>query len=172
MNKEAINNAIAFAVGAAIGAAVTWKFVKTKYERIANEEIESVKETFYRLEWEEKQTNDDILEKYGYVIPEDEDEDEDEEEKEEDCMEDKPYVIEPAEFGECDGYQETTLHYYTDGILTDEDDNVIDNVDEIVGVESLSHFGEYEPDSVYVRNDTKKTDYEILMDYRDYYDGD
>lgn len=167
MNKEVLNNAIAFAVGAAIGAAVTWKFVKTKYERLADEEIESVKETFYRLEREEKQTNDEIIEKCGYVNPEVKDE----AEKEEDCMEDKPYVIAPEEFGECDGYQETTLHYYTDGVLTDEDDNVIDNVDEIVGIESLSHFGEYEDDSVYVRNDTRKTDYEILMDYRDYYDG-
>ena len=39
-------NVLMFAVGAAIGSAVTWKVVKTKYEKIAQEEIESVKEAF------------------------------------------------------------------------------------------------------------------------------
>ena len=37
-------NVLVFAAGAAIGSAVTWKVVKTKYERFAQEEIESVKE--------------------------------------------------------------------------------------------------------------------------------
>ena len=45
MNKE-ISNIIIFAVGAAIGSAVTWKVVKDKYSKIADEEIRSVKETF------------------------------------------------------------------------------------------------------------------------------
>ena len=48
-------NFLMFAVGAAIGSAVTWKLVKTKYERIANEEIESVKEVFSRRSKEEKE---------------------------------------------------------------------------------------------------------------------
>ncbi len=39
-------NVLVFAAGAAIGSAVTWKVVKTKYERIAQEEIESVKEAY------------------------------------------------------------------------------------------------------------------------------
>lgn len=39
-------NVLVFAAGAAIGSAVTWKVVKTRYERIAQEEIESVKEVY------------------------------------------------------------------------------------------------------------------------------
>lgn len=39
-------NVLVFAAGAAIGSAVTWKVVKTKYERIAQEEIASVKEAY------------------------------------------------------------------------------------------------------------------------------
>lgn len=39
-------NVLVFAAGAAIGSAVTWKVVKAKYERIAQEEIESVKEAY------------------------------------------------------------------------------------------------------------------------------
>ena len=55
MSKNPIlNNFVIFAVGAAIGSAVTWKFVKTKYERIADEEIASVKERYsQRAESEE-----------------------------------------------------------------------------------------------------------------------
>lgn len=49
MNTK-IFNTIMFAVGAAMGSAVTWKVVKTKYEKISNEEIRSVKEEYKRLE--------------------------------------------------------------------------------------------------------------------------
>lgn len=39
-------NVLVFTAGAAIGSAVTWKVIKTKYERIAQEEIDSVKEAY------------------------------------------------------------------------------------------------------------------------------
>ena len=48
--KNALINLAMLAVGAAIGSAVTWKLVKTKYERIAQEEIDSVKEVYSRKE--------------------------------------------------------------------------------------------------------------------------
>lgn len=38
----------------------------------------------------------------------------------------------------------------------------------LLGKIHLKHFGEYEDDSVYVRNDAKKCDYEILLDQRNY----
>ena len=37
MNKSTLSNIVIFAVGAAIGSAVTWKLLKTKYEQIAQE---------------------------------------------------------------------------------------------------------------------------------------
>ena len=39
----------------------------------------------------------------------------------------------------------------------------------IGGPEVFSHFGEYEEDSIYVRNDVTGIDYEILLDHRLYY---
>ena len=45
-----------------------------------------------------------------------------------------------------------------------------DEIEECVGLDSLTHFGEYEEDSVFVRNDNLKIDYEILRDEDDYYD--
>lgn len=73
---------------------------------------------------------------------------------------DKPYVISPEEFGEMDDYERIVLMYHTDGVLTDEDREIIDDPDEIVGKDYADHFGKY--DSVYVRNDKRKSDYEIL----------
>lgn len=88
-------------------------------------------------------------------------------------MEDeRPYVISPDEFGEKDGYENVTLTYYADGVLTDYFDNVISNVDEVVGFDSLDHFGEYEDDVVFVRNEKMETDYEILRDLRDFNESD
>jgi len=52
--------------------------------------------------------------------------------------------------------------------LTDEGYEVIEDADEAVGEESLDHFGEFEDDSVFVRNDLMRCDYEILQDNRTY----
>lgn len=82
----------------------------------------------------------------------------------------KPYVIEPHEFGEIHGYEQISLTYYSDEVLTDEDNELVDDVDNVVGLESLTHFGEYEDDSVFVRNDRLRADYEILLDNRKYSD--
>lgn len=64
-----------------------------------------------------------------------------------------------------DGYERISLTYYADGVLADEDNEPVDDIEEIVG-DGLEHFGEYEEDSVFVRNDAKKCDYEILRDLR------
>lgn len=164
-----------FILGAAAGSVATWKLLKTKYEILAQEEIDSVKEIFAthkdRIDLDEsdseeteedqeadKEELDDVLKKEGYVAYSNK-------EKGDDNVE-KPYVIPPEEFGELDGYETISLNYYADGVLTDDDDNVISNINEIVGTDSLTHFGEYEDDSVFVRNDAMRADYEILLDSR------
>lgn len=78
-----------------------------------------------------------------------------------------PYVISPKEFGEMDGYTQISLTYFDDGILSDENGVIIDEPEDIVG-DALNHFGEYEEDSVFVRSDPKRCDYEILRDLRSY----
>ena len=91
-------------------------------------------------------------------------------EEEDNHMDDRerPYVITPEEFDEIDEYNTISLTYFADEVLTDDQMNVVDNIDEIIGLDSLSHFGEYEDDSVFVRNDKLKTDYEILLDTKTY----
>lgn len=48
MSKKLLG-VIMFTVGAAIGSAVTWKLIKTKYEQIADDEIQSVKDEYSSL---------------------------------------------------------------------------------------------------------------------------
>lgn len=97
----------------------------------------------------------------------------DEEPKE--TAEDKkgPYVIQPEQFCDCD-YTPMTLWYWTDGEVTNDDKKIVANVDELIGDvdEVTSYFGEYEndPDTVYVRNDIQRIDYEILKEYRAFSD--
>lgn len=79
---------------------------------------------------------------------------------------DEPYVISPDEFGTMDDYDNITLVYYSDNVLADEDDTIIENIEDTVGLSALTSFGEYEDDCVFVRNDRLKTDYEILLDSR------
>lgn len=162
MRRE-LSNIIIFTVGAVIGSAVTWKFVKDKYSKIADEEIRSVKETFAKRANKETQVDKEelknIVSENGYIP------NEKSEEKGGSTVVDAPYVIPPDEFGEYLGYETVSLTYYNaDGYLVDEEDEPIEDVESIVGVESLDHFGEWEDDAVHVRNDRLKTDYEILLD--------
>ena len=85
-------------------------------------------------------------------------------------MVEKPYIISPEEFGDFDEYTKLSLTYYSDGVLADENDEIVDDIDETVGADFADHFGEYEDDSVFVRNDRLKCDYEILRDNRSYSD--
>lgn len=83
-----------------------------------------------------------------------------------------PYVIRPDEFDVGD-YEVITLRCYDDDVVTVDNTGRIlteDEIEECVGLDSLTHFGEYEDDSVFVRNDTLRIDYEILRDEDAYYD--
>lgn len=72
------------------------------------------------------------------------------------------YLISPEEFRESP-YRCVSLIYYADKILADDDNNVIHVPEELIGEEALSSFGRYEDDCVYVRDDNKKVDYEVIL---------
>lgn len=148
-----------FAIGAAIGSVVTWRFVKAKYERIAKEEIESVKEVFSKRTdpirpLEEGKTKLETLENYSDTLKT----------LQYNINESKvPYIIDPGDLGNGEfDYDLISLNYYSDGVLTDDFDIEIANAEEIVGTESLSLFGDPEQSTVYVRNDKLKAEYEIV----------
>lgn len=179
-----MNNKIAsflmFVAGAAVGSIATWKFVKTKYERIANEEIESIREVYFKKEASAKvsakenetkqESNIYEMKEYLECIKENRYYKEENKEEGDPDMNDSPYVISPDEFGNLDEHTCVSLTYYADGVLADDWDTPVICPDEEVGPDIASHFGEYEADkdTVFVRNETLKIDYEICRDLRTY----
>lgn len=185
MKNSLLSNIAIFAVGAAVGSAVTWSFLKTKYEQIAQEEINAVKEVYSVPKSEVEDTDEDDeesdypgqsptikeyvkhLEQLQYNL------EEKKKEEENDMAEpDTIRVISPDEFGEWDDYELVSLRYYADGVIEDEDGEIVENVESLIGTDALNHFGEYEDDSVFVRNEALKKDIEILRDEDPYYSDD
>lgn len=178
MCKDILIKGLIFVIGAAAGSAATYKFVKDKYEKITNEEIAAMREHFKEKyeqpasdEAQDYEPTEEDAEKLKGIISGNgyESNSEKEENKEDEDMY-VPEVIAPEESWEQD-YPTITLTYYEgDGILTDDHDKIITNADELVGHDFAQHFGEYEEDSVYVRNSKLKVHYEILRDYGAYSD--
>lgn len=210
MNKKVLS-ILMLTVGAAIGSAVTWKVVKTKYEQIAQEEIDSVKGEYANLMQtlrnklqESIATSDsadqdvaEVEEEDGEYYPDDDERDFIEKEKQQieyyklttkyrstdgekndkeggngnedevQCI-NGPYVISPEEFASSPpGYNAQPLDYFADGILADGWGVEID-IEETIGEDALNHFGEYDDDIVYVRNERTEIDYEVSRDPRTY----
>lgn len=172
--KNLLSKIVIFSLGAAAGSVVTWKLIETKYKQIADEEIESVKETFAKRGLRadsapvdetstlDKQELNEILKQEGYTNQYGE------EEGDSTVMirNKEPYVITSEELDQTD-YELLSLTYYSDGVLADPWDEVIEDIEGTVGSDSLTHF---EDDTVFVRNDRLKCDYEILLDKRKYSD--
>ena len=79
---------------------------------------------------------------------------------------DEPYIIDPTEYGEFSEYEQRELTYYKDGIICENDTDMIDPDDIFGDLDVGDHFGEYENDRVFVRDDKRQVDYEILRDER------
>lgn len=182
-----------FMAGATVGSVATWLYLKKHYEQIAQEEIDSVKAVFAERknveytsepdtdEQKDKQHKADIaklkpdivdyaakLQKEGYVNYTEHSAKNNNDEEKGNSMPDEPYVISPEEFGESDNYEQINLTYYSDGVLADDSDEVMDDIEGTVGENFAEHFGDYEDDSVHIRNDRLRCDYEILKDNRTY----
>lgn len=202
MNNK-IFGAIIFAAGAVIGSLVTWKVIKTKYEDIAQEEIDSVKEEYTRLmvsmkkklndsatykdsNGSEDDESEEDIDKFddstmtnyneivkGYRSSNEEDNQNEKkgDEKEEDndgvSYMKAPYVISPDDFGSVPGYNVEPLDYFADGILADGWGVKLDIADTI-GEDAVNHFGDYDDDVVYVRNEQTELEYEVTRDPRTY----
>lgn len=166
MNNNLVTIVPSLIVGGAIGAFITRKVLKAKYERMAKDEIEEVRE-YYKKKYEKLEQLLKEVDEEEQAPTDEEPNDKKEEEKEYGVI---PYVISPDEFGELYDYDPVTLILYTDGVLAYEDGVKVTDVDDIVGVESLNTFGKYEDDTVYVRNEHMKCDYEIIRDESRYSD--
>lgn len=162
-----------FLLGLAVGAVSTALICKKYYDGKVEEEVESVKQAFKKTEPPEEEPEPvvkevvhtlppksevkdlhdyaNLLRKSGYSGPE---------------KKDPIYTIAPDEFGEDEeNYEQVSLLYYADDVLCDENDEVMEDRENYIG-DALNHFGEWEPDAVYVRNELIHIEYEILKDER------
>lgn len=173
-----------FVAGAVVGGIATWQYTKKKYEQIAQEEIDSVKEVFKTINEEKRSIRD-----WSEYENDGEEDDENEEQHRANVTSyknllvsngysnpspptqipvDRAYVIKPDEFGEFEDYETISLFYTEDGVLLDDRYERVDDPDFTISMESLDHIGDYEDDCVHVRNDRLKADYEILVEERTY----
>lgn len=192
MNKTAIAAVLGILGGAGIGAGVTYILFKKRFDADLDEAVNEVK-TFYagrnRINKDttddpEKRSNDGAgasdsnpveqdsildfemdshsIDYYSaYVFP-----DEPKELKTNDDI----YVIdEDTYYGAiADGADPTEYMYYADHILADENSDIIDNIESLVGREALTYFGNEGVDSVYVHNKRLNMYIEILRSERQY----
>lgn len=194
--RQKIINAVMFTAGAAIGSLVTWKVVKTKYERIIQEEIDSFKETYAECMGRNARATKGCANEWDDFEEEDDDDEDDDgdivdynrlssiyrgtgEETENDGEGGEgddipyingPYVISPDDFADGNyDFDCYSLTYYKDGILAD-DWGVKMDIEDTIGEEALDHFDDYAEDIVHVRNERNRADYEVARDPRNYAD--
>ena len=173
-----MKSTIWFLLGAGTGIAIGAMTTREHYARIAQEEIDSVREAYGKMKKPDGLSSkvivvDDMetsrkkcvekLKECGYVT--------DEPYRDANEVYD-PYVITPDEFGEKEdeGYSTISMTYYACGTLTDDSNRPMsqNDINDVIGRDSLEHFGEHEDDSLHVRNDRMRCDFEILADPRTY----
>ena len=185
MNR-ALSNVLLFTAGAVVGSVVTWKIFKSRYEFIEEdyyeEDVDELEDDEVESDRFEEEADVDVetqstvntkppLKEYVQMVKQLSYSDV--EAYSEDEVDDvyEPYIIRPEEYGEIHAYETLSLNYYADGVLTDDLDNQIEDVESLVPADFADHFGEYEDYTVFVRNDERQCDYEILLDTRSFADA-
>lgn len=157
------NAAFTFVLGIVIGAGVTYLCMKSKVD----DEIEEVREAIVEKREEEAEIKlqqkiekedifkaaNELLSKNSYTYN--------------DSKKDTIYTVSSDEAGE-DGYKLLNFVYHTDGIITDNDNNPVDNVPLHLGINYMQMIKDTVGDFVYIRNEPQQTDYEIEISDKAY----
>lgn len=173
MSRNILNDVAFLVMGAFIGSAVTWRYMKKKHETGTNDEpfdwgedeTEQPENNNENIEDDsEKKEADDII-KYNQYFQESS-----EKEKKESEPMNPIRIISPDEFQESE-YPSMSLWYYTDGVITNDDNKIVTNARELIGSDFKDHFGEFDedPDTVYVVNENDQVVYEVMREYGAYY---
>lgn len=194
MNKNIIPILIAGSSGLAIGSVTTLLILRRRFEMKLEREIDDVKTHFLGRLLEmaptvvpdyseeendsnqeplfEENTYDIAVDVYGQIqkdlsrnidadvfLGESDDEP-------------TPYVVSAEEFSEeKTHYDKITLTYFSeDNTLIDDREEIIPNIDELIGPEAVMNFGNQsdDPNVVYIRNNKRNADFEVVLDERSY----
>ena len=180
-----MNKGIFFILGAVVGFGCSYYYFKNKFEDDKNKEIQDIRE-YYFNKYEKKEEKDeedydevkdgkitayktdaDAWKKFTDVLKENYNINLDKEQTINST--DRPYVITRNEYAEFSDYEAIELHYYKNGVITDSDEELVDDdIYDRIGNDFMDYYGKYEQDTVFIRNDEKQIDYEIVRKYCDY----
>lgn len=164
----------AFVAGAVVGAVGSWYYLNKKYYAPVDEpedEDEEDSKPASKPETEPKQTDmeaetDEAARiEYNKVAGQ----------YKEEAEKKAPYVISRDEFNDGTMRTHCTYSYFEDGIFTDEYNQVVDDIEEALGMtiaEVAAYFETDEDDLMYIRNEARYCDYEILREGITYEDPD
>ena len=84
-----------------------------------------------------------------------------------------PYYITPEQFADehSEFAKQTLVYYEENGVLINEEEECVD-IDSNVGADIVNHFGDYEKDAAFVRNEALGIDYEVLVEHASFYGGE
>ena len=189
MNNTMIKQVVLFAVGAVAGSLATYVAMKTKCEKQIQEEVNSVRKAFATYDEstrdnnseastepeskdEENSSNTKTYERYNsllhnYTPTEEPAKNTSTTGKVRDYI---PEVIPPEDYGEIEEYDQLEYTYFADCVIVDSDGDIVDadEVEDTISFESLNHFGDYESDAVYIKNDERHAYYAVYKDLRKY----
>lgn len=83
----------------------------------------------------------------------------------------QPYIISHLEFVDGQSHQQSSLTWYDDdGVLSDDQDVPVDDVDNVVGLANMERFGIGSGDMsiVYIRNEKLRTEFEVVFNHGSY----
>lgn len=162
-------------LGMLFGVAVSQSYFKSKYQKIADEEISVIKEKLDDFKDTAKEPGPIVVDqdrsvvsgnKYSVMTREYSDPNQDVTATNSDSNEDSSIlIINFDEFAnEYPHHFKLALTYYElDGILANDQDEIVDDVSRLLGENVMNSFGDDpdDPNSVYVRNLSEGADYEI-----------
>lgn len=181
-----LSHVIAFVAGAAVGYFAANYLLKDKYEKRFQQEVSSTIEAFKSNKKDDEVTHKDEklkavsdevvvadIKEYAKNIgkhdySEVKDDKPSEESKDDGIDHTKPYVITEDEVDAYMNYSITQWNYYADGVLTDENNEVVEDVSTTIGKEAFEHLKKTSESAIYVRNDLLELDYEILKNEMTY----
>jgi AraC-like DNA-binding protein len=180
-----MKNILMFIGGLTIGAGVSWMYHKNKYEKMVQEEVESLREHAKEKEGSSIDLNQfEEQEAKKVELQETEEEIEEQQEQARNIINynkystpeptetvaekyKKPFVVTPEDFASVVGFDTDSFYFFADDVIANGSRERIDDVEELFGLsidEIKDQFGVYEEDCVYIRNMRMKCDYEILKD--------
>ena len=176
-----VKDILVFALGVGVGIGASYKFINdkltAKHEEAIAKEKESIKKTYSEYygknesedkkkteeakEKKDKKAEDNVVEKYEELAAE---YSEEVASTVTESVKDVVYEITDDEYGEI-GYEELDLFYYRNGVLTDDNDEIMEDVEIATSIGSREILDNRKSDGTYcyIRNDELQIDYCVEM---------